>query len=392
MKMRSVSSFVALAAVAGIALYSWRFAPVAVTTVGADRGPVDREVSGTGSLVARTRIAVSAKTQGRIVDLPVDQNDEVAEGQILARLDDSELLEQVAIAEAALEAARAAKARAAAEEVRAGAVLARARLDHGRAEALEPRSIARRELDKSLESAQVAEAEKARAEALVVEAARQVEVCERTLRYQRARLADTEIRSPFAGLVVRRDRAAGDVVVPGAQIFELISTREIWVSAWVEESSMRLVTPGQPARLAFRSDGARTYAGTVARRSREVDRETREFLVDIRLDALPDDWAVGQRVDVRIAVERRPDALRVPAAAIRWRDGSPGVYALVRDRLEWRPLAFPWTGPAAEGATDPSGGGEFAVVDAGIAAGERIVVSAADRGALAPGRRAVEAR
>ena len=53
-----------------------------------------------------------------------------------------------------------------------------------------------------------------------------------------AALAETEIRSPFAGLVTRRDRQAGDVVVPGTPIFQVVAVDEMWASVGVDEARM----------------------------------------------------------------------------------------------------------------------------------------------------------
>ena len=63
-------------------------------------------------------------------------------------------------------------------------------------------------------------------------------VAQNTLDYNLARPDDTVIRAPFIGLIVRRDREPGDVVVPGSSIFLLISTKELWESAWVDETEM----------------------------------------------------------------------------------------------------------------------------------------------------------
>ena len=43
-------------------------------------------------------------------------------------------------------------------------------------------------------------------------------------------MAFTEIRSPYDGLIIRRNRDPGDVVVPGGALLDLIATNEIWVS------------------------------------------------------------------------------------------------------------------------------------------------------------------
>ena len=85
------------------------------------------------------------------------------------------------------------------------------------------------------------------------------------------------------------------MVVPGSSIFAVVATNELWVNAWVDESAMAVVRPKQPARVVFRARPAESLAGTVVRRSRETDRETREFLVDVAPTKLPADWSVGQR-------------------------------------------------------------------------------------------------
>ena len=48
---------------------------------------------------------------------------------------------------------------------------------------------------------------------------------------------------------------------------------------------------GQPARVVFRSESDRSYPGKVARLGKETDRETREFIVDVRVLELPQNWA-----------------------------------------------------------------------------------------------------
>ena len=93
-----------------------------------------------------------------------------------------------------------------------------------------------------------------RAHAAIVEAERQVLTAEKTLLYQKEHLTFTEMRSPYDGLVTRRDRDPGGVVVPGASVLQLVATNEIWVSAWVDETAMVGLKPGQPAGVVFRSE------------------------------------------------------------------------------------------------------------------------------------------
>jgi len=51
-------------------------------------------------------------------------------------------------------------------------------------------------------------------------------------------MAFTEIHAPYDGLIIRRDRDPGDMLVPGGSLMQIISLDEIWVSAWVDETAM----------------------------------------------------------------------------------------------------------------------------------------------------------
>lgn len=80
----------------GIAFIVLKPVPVAVHEV--KSGKVLAEVMGTGTLTARIKAALSPRIQGRLAELLVDQNDTVRTGQLLARLDDGDLLQSTAMA------------------------------------------------------------------------------------------------------------------------------------------------------------------------------------------------------------------------------------------------------------------------------------------------------
>ena len=328
-----------LALVLGVVVYRLAFAPVAVEAYKVSRGTVTAEVVGTGTLEARVKTAVSSKIQGRIVELKADQNDRVKTGQLLATLDDSELKWQVEMAKATLESARATSERVKADETKSKAVWEQAKLDYDRTTSLQTSGVvAQADVDKSREGLKVAEADLKRAAAAIVEAAKQEAAVEHTLRYHQALLENTRIFSPFDGIIVSREREAGDIIVPGAAIFQLVSTEDIWASAWVDESAMAGIAPGQPARIVFRSEPGKEYPGTVARVGQQVDRDTREFVVDVRVRELPQKWAVGQRAEVYINTGCKENVLTVPFRMVAWKAGKPGVYLNKGGRARWQPV------------------------------------------------------
>ncbi|MBN2034572.1 MAG: efflux RND transporter periplasmic adaptor subunit [Deltaproteobacteria bacterium] len=325
-----------LAVFTGI-VYWVRFSPLSVIGHSVTRGAVTSEVMGTGTLEARVQMTVSSKIAGRISAMLVDQGDEVQEGQVLLRLDDSELKQQVEIARSALAAVNASVARVEAEVVRTQAVLSQIQADHQRDRKLfASRIISASDMDKSAQALEVADADLAKSKASVMEVKKNLIVAQNTLDYHLARLGDTVIKAPLSGLIVRRDREPGDIVVPGSSIFMLISTKELWVSAWVDETEMSRLAPGQNARVIFRSEPDHPYPGKVMRLGREADRETRQFIVDVKPDFLPATWAMGQRAEVFIETAHKVDAVLLPSKAILRDKGKIGVLLEEGGRVAWR--------------------------------------------------------
>ncbi len=337
---RGLKALILLGVIATV-VYWMRFSPVAVTEHRIQRGEIVAEVMGTGTLEARVKSSISAKISGRVKEIFVDQNDRVTANKLLIRLDDVELRQQVGIAEANLATAEAALQRLQADRGSATAIAEQAKKDYDRMTRLLPtKAISQSDFDQSVEAVGIATAGLNRMEAAINEGEKEIVAARETLDYHRARLTDTEIIAPFDGLVVRRQRDPGDIVVPGSPALSLISTGELWISAWVDETDMARIQEGQPARVLFRSEPEHAFPGTVTRLGRETDRETREFIVDVRVLELPRNWAVGQRAEVYIETARESSALLLPAQYVVWQENTPGVFVNTNGHAVWRTLTL----------------------------------------------------
>ncbi len=369
-----------VAVLAGLLVYKLTFSPVPVVSHLATRGPVVVQVMGTGTLEARVKTTLSSRIQERLAEVLVDQGDPVKAGQLLARLDDGELKRQAEVAEATLASAKATAERVRVDEARARAVEQQARQNHNRIFDLVATKVSSQaDLDKAIEQLSVGESDLKRAQAAITEAESQVFTAEKNLAYQRERLSDTRILSPYDGLIVRRDRDPGGVVVPGASILQLISTNELWISAWVDETAMARLATGQVARVIFRSEPARSFRGEVARLGREADRETREFIVDVSLKELPAKWSIGQRAEVYVETARKPSALVIPKPFLVWRSGKAGVFVAASGKARWRDVTLGLEG------------GENVEVLEGLKEGEPLLRPVeGKRGVLADGQRIKE--
>ena len=342
--------------------------PVAVTTHTVTSGDISAEVLGTGTLEARQRATLGPKVAGLITRVGVDQGDEVKAGDTLVFLEDSDFKEQVAIAQAEMSAVKASLDRFRADERRAQAVYKKAEADYQQISSLVGAgggAATPDELREAAESLSIAEAELSRAAATIIEGEKHLAAAERSLDYYQARLHDTTIEAPFDGLVVRRDRDAGDVLTAGSSVLQVVSLSELWVSAWVDETELSRLALGQPARVVFRSEPNTAYPGTVARIGQEADRETREIVVDVRVDQLPGKWAIGQRAEVFIGVARKEDVTILPASLILLRDTQTGVMVDEGGIARWREITVGLRGSEAVEVTHGLSPGEVVVSPAG---------------------------
>jgi len=371
--------------VVGALVYWLRWTPILVIEHRVVEGSIVAEVMGTGTLEARVKTVISPKISGRIREIHVDQGDRVTAGQLLVRLDDEELTQQVEIARANQAATEAAIERLKTDKLRTIAILTQAEQHYERTSQLrQSNSVSDEDLDKAREGFAVAQAGLANSEAAIAEAQKELVTTDKTLQYHQARLADTQITTPFDGLIVARQRDPGDVIVPGGSILTLISTDQLWVSAWVDETEMAKLAPDQPARVVFRSEPDKSYPASVIRLGRETDRETREFIVDVSVLELPGNWAVGQRADVFIETARENSAIVVPPAFIIWREEraatggvtkTPGVFLNDAEQSRWQTLKLGLRGRDA-----------VQVIE-GLSVDDRLIIPAAEKSVLSDGQR-----
>jgi len=321
-------------------VYYLFFAPVSVESLKVISGPIVAEVMGTGTLEARVQATISPKISGRIAQIFVDQGDNVVKGQKLVTLDDEDLRQQVEMAKAELSFAQAGVERAVSQIKSAEATEKQAKTSLDRQSKLvSSGAVSVDAFEKAQQQLEVAQAGLSQAQSAKIEAEKLVAKNEASLQFAQAQLAYTVINSPFDGLIVKRSRDSGDIVVPGSMVLDIISLDQLWISAWIDETMLGSLKAGQQAKIVFRSDPKTELPGKVARISPQADSETREVLVDVAIDQMPDIWAVGQRVEVYIETARKEDTTVIPQRVIVWRQ-QPGVYVIEKGKTYWRKIAI----------------------------------------------------
>jgi len=337
MNRRTRRSLFALAAAVLIGAGGWFFLterPIAVP-VASVQGDVAVRVYGLGTVEARIVSKIGFEIGAALTDLAVDSGDQVARGQVLARLHTAEQEARVARAEAAVEAAGASSGKAEANVVRAGAVLAQRAATNARQQELVGRNaISAQAAEEAQRDVDVAAADLAVAVSEVKVAQAQIADAEAALRFEATLLDHHVLHAPFDAVVVARHVEAGTVVRAGEPIVTLMDARTVWTLAYIDEARAGTIAVGQQAEVRMRSLPHEAFGGTVARIGIESDRVNEERRVWIGCDRCPAQVFLGEQAEVRITVATLAQALLVPEIAVSGFDGHQGrVWVVQEGRL-----------------------------------------------------------
>ena len=338
--------------------------PPAITVVPAvQREFVDR-LFVSGTLVAREEAQVAARIDGlAIVELDAEDGDRVKEGQVLARLDRSQLDALMAQNDAATKRADAAIDQAGSLIAQSQAQVQFANADFDRAHKLDagimaPSTIEQREMAMKTAQAQLAAARFALGLAEADRKSRDAERQELQVRINR-----TEVKAPVAGIVSRRSAKLGaSASTSGEPLFRIIEDGAIDLEADVPEQTLAQLAVGMPAELKLPGvEGA--IVGRVRLVNQEVDKASRTGKVRIALGDVSRAH-IGAFASGSVELARR-QGVGVPATALE-RDGDEARLDVVRDgKVEVRQVKA--------GVSD----GGWVEIEAGVADGESVVQRAA---------------
>jgi len=318
--------------------------PPRVEVVRPRRVTVAQRLQTNATLEAFEEADLFAKVSGYLSDVRVDIGDHVKAGQVLAVIDIPEMEQELAEAKAQLESKQSSleSTRRQLDHYKANVMLQNALLKRREELGAAGHFISDRALDEVRANAEIAKADLSVAEANRTLAANEVDVAAATVEKIKTLLAYTRIVAPFDGVVARRLVNRGDLVqaatatrtTPSAgSLFTVQRIDTIRVFCDVPENDVPHLHVGDPAIVKPAGFDGKPFTGRVTRFSLRLDPETRNMRTEIDLSNPDERLYPGTYAEVSLEMNRRPDALTVPAAAV----GSDGdgnfVYTITDNRI-----------------------------------------------------------
>jgi len=322
-----------------------------------------RLLNASGYVVPRLQAVVSSKVTGKVSEVLVEEGMHVAAGQVLARLDDTTVADQVRVAESQLASSQAQASQAEVEH-------ANAARDLERTKALFARHLV------SQSDMDGAETKEASLKATVDSLQQQVGVSRNSLDLDQQLLRDMVIRAPFAGVVVSKDAQPGEMISPNSAgggntrtgIATVVDMSSLEIEVDVNEAYIGRVHAGQKVDAVLDAYPDWHIPSHVVSIIPTADRDKATVKVRVGFDKLDPRllpqmsiqvWFLG---DATTGNEAPPARVMIPQAALHKDGATPYVYVFDDGRAERRAVKV--------GAVT----GSDVEVLAGIAGDEKVIV------------------
>src|SRR5436190_2382833 len=340
------------------------------------RAEVDRELAVVGNLIGDQTVSVVPKTAGRLEEITVKLGDRVSRGQRIARIEDSEIREQVKQAEAALEVGKATIRQREAD------------LDLAKTNVERSRNLFQRQLlpQQTLDDA---EAKYQSAQAALDLARAQNTQSQARLDELRFTLENTIITSPVNGFVARRTADPGAYVSANAPIVDVVDIMRVRLVANIIEKDLKQVGVGAMARVEVDAFPGESFMGRLARISPVLDPQTRTAPIEVEIANDQYRLKPGMYARVGIITESHPEALVVPTKAVVDANGTRGVYLAVNNVAQFHAVKIGIEGNERTEILDGVAEGDRVVTTgaAGLRNGDPIILAGGGEGGRGRGGR-----
>ena len=352
-----------------------------------ERGDVLRKVSASGKLRALNTIKVGTEVSGQVTKVYVDFNSPVKAGQVLAEIDPTRVRARVEQVEAQVALAQANLAQTEANVARSRAELQIQERDFARQAALAEKGFVSKAGRDVAESRVLSARNAVRVSAAQIQSGNaQIRQGNAELSSARLELRRTVIVAPASGVIINKLVEPGTTVAASFQtpnLFEIAADiTKMQVEASVDEADIGQVQEGQNVRFTVDSYPNDVFIAKV-RQVRKAATETQNvvsYLVIIDVDNLDEKLLPGMTANVDIITGSKPNVVRVPSSALRFRPRAADRDDKQAPKKEGRSAPMLYIAsddkykPVVRRITVGVEGDDFTEITSGVRAGELVLV------------------
>lgn len=287
--------------------------PMTVETTKVARGHVAQTLTVVGNLIGEQTVDVVPRAGGRITDMNVKMGDRVRRGQVLAKIEDREIVEQIRQAEASQQVGQATIRQREAD-------LNLAQTNFERSKNLYSRQLLPKQ---TLDDA---DARYTSAVAALDLAKAQLSQSGARLEELRVNLANTNVISPVDGFVGKRNLDVGAFASQNAPVASVVDISSLRLVANVVEKDLRAVTVGDRASVEVDAYPGEKFAGKIARLAPVLDPATRTATMEVEIPNPQAKLKPGMYARVDLTVEDKDGVLVIPKISLVDSEGQRGVY------------------------------------------------------------------
>lgn len=280
--------------------------PVALKTAEVKRGPLSQNIETSGELVPSTQVDVVAELSGRVVEFFVEAGDEVEAGQLLVRLDSTELELGLREAQARVDSEQANKDK----------------IERILSEPPDPDGDADEE-SYSQEDLRIAQA--------------RLEEAKAALKIAQGHVERAQLKAPVAGRITEVNAVEGQVIAEGSRVATILDVTKLYFVGDVDETDISRVRSGQAARIVLDAFPDKRFRGEVFEVGQTpAANQAGGTLYDVKVkvtSAGASDLRSGLKGDAKIAVKKRTSTLTIPARAVVENGRKRVVYTIESGRL-----------------------------------------------------------
>jgi RND family efflux transporter MFP subunit len=287
--------------------------PMTVEFATVTRKLVSEQVVIVGNLIGEATVLVVPRVNGRLQSVNVKLGDPVRRGQVIAKVEDLEIQEQVRQAEASYQVSQASI-----RQREADLKLAKTNLD--RSKSLYERQLLPQQTYDDTEAryqAALAQVDLTRA---------QFEQAKARLEELKVTLSNTQIVSPVDGFVGKRFLDPGAFASTNAPVASVVDIRTVRMVANLVEKDVKRVVAGTPAAVEVDAYPGEKFTGRVSRVAPVFDPATRTAEMEIEVPNPGFRLKPGMYARVQLTISLRPNALTIPSTALVSLDGKNGVF------------------------------------------------------------------